>query len=149
MRQITIRLVIDVVSALETETLTGHLYMFDNNRLHGSLNQNTGSLATAVAPGDQIIWSVVPIECEAYAALSAIDVPAEFCEVTKSTYPGTNVSYWIGVVKQPVDDLPYALTFELGTKSTTMRTDGSSRLINANGKGQSHKPATETSEIAA
>lgn len=149
MRQITIRLVVDVVSVLETESLTRHLFMFDNNRLHGSIDQNTSHLATAVAPGDQIIWSVVPIECEAYAALSAVDVPAEFVEVTKNTYPGTNVSYWTGVVKKPVGDLSYGLTFELGTRTNTVSTDRTSRLIDANGVQRSSTKNSETSETAA
>ncbi|QIG95540.1 hypothetical protein [Bradyrhizobium sp. 6(2017)] len=131
MKAISVRMVVDVLAALETDTLAGSLYMIDNNRLGGSRNQATAALATAVAPGDRIIWTLVPIECETHAAVRAIELPAEICEVRRETYPGSDISFWVGSVKQPVGNLPYVLTLELGSRTRTLHNGTDARLIEA------------------
>ncbi|MGY4566974.1 hypothetical protein [Bradyrhizobium sp. USDA 3256] len=130
-KTINILLVVDVVAALEADTLAGSLYMIDDNRLGGSRNQATAGLATSVAPGDEIIWTLLPIECENHAAIRAIKLPAEICEVRRETYPESDVSYWVGTVKQPVGDLPYGLTLELGSRMRTLDNGTDARLIDA------------------
>ncbi|WP_375791426.1 hypothetical protein ACE102_47590 (plasmid) [Bradyrhizobium sp. vgs-9] len=131
MKTINVRMVVDAVAALEANTLAGLLYMIDDNRLGGSRNQATAGLATAVTPGDRIIWTLLPIECETHAAVRAIELPAEICEVRRETYPESDVSYWVGSVKQPVGDLPYRLALELGSRTRTLDKGADPRLIDA------------------
>ncbi|GAA2236832.1 MULTISPECIES: hypothetical protein [Kitasatospora] len=47
-QQLAIIVLVDVGSALESRTLTGNTYLFDNMKLQGSVNQGTGELVTAV-----------------------------------------------------------------------------------------------------
>lgn len=131
MKTINVRMVVDVVGALEADTLAGHLYMIDDNRLGGSRDQATAALATATTPGDRIIWTLLPIECETHAAIGAIELPAQICEVRRETYPGSDICYWVGLVKQPVGDLLYGLTLELGSRTRTLTKGADARLINA------------------
>ncbi|UFW91941.1 hypothetical protein BjapCC829_48970 (plasmid) [Bradyrhizobium barranii] len=129
MKTINVRMVVNVAAALEADTLAGLLYMIDDNRLGGSRNQATAELATAVAPGDRIIWTILPIECETHAAVRALELPAEICEVRRETYRESDVTYWVGSVKQPVGDLPYRLTLELGSRTRTLDKGANPRLI--------------------
>ncbi|WP_445219627.1 hypothetical protein ACKWRH_05425 [Bradyrhizobium sp. Pa8] len=131
MRTINIRMVVDVIGALEADTLAGSLYMIDDNRLGGSRNQATAGLATAVAPGDWIIWTLLPIECETHVAVRAIELPPDICELERKTYRDSDISYWRGEVKQSVGDLPYGLTLELGSRARTLSKGAEARLIEA------------------
>ncbi|TKA09573.1 hypothetical protein [Actinacidiphila oryziradicis] len=47
-QQLAIILLVDVGNALASRTLEGNTYLFDNMKLHGSENQGTGDLVTAV-----------------------------------------------------------------------------------------------------
>ncbi|MEV8016963.1 hypothetical protein AB0O76_11555 [Streptomyces sp. NPDC086554] len=47
-QQLAIIVLVDVGNALESNTLDGNTYLFDNMKLHGSTNQGTGDLVTAV-----------------------------------------------------------------------------------------------------
>jgi hypothetical protein len=129
---INVKSIIDVVGALDDNTLAGNCYLYDDNRRGGSLNQGTHKLATAVKKGDQIIWTVTPMECEAYADITAINVPHDICEVKRYTYDGTAIVYWLGTVKEAVDDLPYSITLNVGSHSFSMTCDHGSRLIKGN-----------------
>ncbi|KYH01488.1 hypothetical protein [Bradyrhizobium sp. DOA1] len=131
MSTINIRIVVDVVGALEADTLAGSLYMIDDNRLGGSRNQATAELATAVAPGDWIIWTLLPIECETHAAVRAIELSPDICELERKTYRDSDISYWRGKVKQSVGNLPYGLTLELGSRTRTLNNGAHARLIDA------------------
>jgi hypothetical protein len=126
---ISIKAIIDVVGALSSGTLSDSLHLFDDNRRGGSNNQGTYRLATAVKKGDQILWTIAPLECEAYAEITAIALPADICEVTRQTYPGTAIAYWIGTVKETVEDLPYSITMSLGHAGFSLTSDYGPRLI--------------------
>ncbi|MGK4580098.1 hypothetical protein [Kitasatospora sp. HPMI-4] len=47
-QQLAIIVLVDVGNALESRTLDGNTYLFDNMKLQGSLNQGSGELVTAV-----------------------------------------------------------------------------------------------------
>ncbi|MFG2497941.1 hypothetical protein ACGFSB_06945 [Streptomyces sp. NPDC048441] len=47
-QQLAIIVLVDVGHALESETLDGNTYLFDNMKLQGSTNQGTGDLVTAI-----------------------------------------------------------------------------------------------------
>jgi hypothetical protein len=126
---ISIKAIIDVVKALTSGTLSDSVHLFDDNRRGGSSNQGTYRLATAVKKGDQILWTIAPLECEAYAEITAITLPPDICEVTRQTYPGTSIAYWIGTVKETVEDLPYSITMNLGHAGFSLTSDYGPRLI--------------------
>jgi hypothetical protein len=129
---INVKSIIDVVGALDDNTLKGNCYLYDDNRRGGSRNQGTHKLATAVKKGDQIIWTVTAMECEAYADITAINVAQDVCEVKRHTYEGTAIVYWLGTVKEDVDNLPYSITLNVGSHSSSMTCDHGSRLIKGN-----------------
>lgn len=129
MKMVNIRIIMDPANALETGSLAGNLWMVDDNRLSGSFNEGTRQLATAVAPGDQIVWTVLPIECETHVALHDIDIDPKICDVQQKFYPGTQVAYWVGTVKAHVGELPYGLVFEMGSRTRLMSNDNATRLV--------------------
>ncbi|WP_394428357.1 hypothetical protein [Streptomyces sp. SGAir0957] len=47
-QQLAIIVLVDIGNALETNTLQGNTYLFDNMKLHGSEGQGTGDLVTAI-----------------------------------------------------------------------------------------------------
>ncbi|KUF16781.1 hypothetical protein [Streptomyces silvensis] len=47
-QQLAIIVLVDIGNALETNTLEGNTYLFDNMKLHGSEGQGTGDLVTAI-----------------------------------------------------------------------------------------------------
>jgi hypothetical protein len=126
---INIKSIIDVVGALEDNMLKENFYLYDDNRRNGSTRQGTQELATAVKKGDQIVWTVTPMECEAYADISAITLPSAICEVKRYTYAGTAIAYWLGTVKEAVDNLPYSITLKVGNHSVSMTCENGPRLI--------------------
>lgn len=128
---INIKSIIDVVGALEDNNLEGNFYLYDDNRRGGSLNQGTYQLATAARRGDQILWTITPMECEAYADITAINFAPEICEIKRYNYTGTAIAYWIGTLKEEVDDLAYSITLNVGSHSVVMTCVNGPRLISA------------------
>jgi len=128
---ISIRAVIDVVGALATGSLSGNLYLLDTNRANGSTGIGTESLRTRVRKGDQVLWTALPLECEAFASIEDIVVDKEFCMVESRTYPGTDVSYWIGTVKRDTEIATYYIKFKLGTRMEAMTTASPAFLVGA------------------
>jgi hypothetical protein len=129
---ITIKAVVDTVAALASDDLAGQVYLMDNNRLNGSTHEGTEVLKTAVKNGDEIIWVVALLECEASVRITRIDIDKEFCEPKPNVYEGTNVTYWLGVIKKDLDgDVPYNLGFHLASKTEEMIMPSSPCLIRA------------------
>src|SRR5262249_37597397 len=119
------------VGALATRSLQGNLYLLDTNRAGGSTGLGTEELRTRVQGGDQILWTVLPLECEAYVSIDDIMIDKEVCEPVQKTYPGTDISYWVGTIKK--DDTgvtTYQISFKLGTRTDPMTTALSPALVN-------------------
>lgn len=128
----TIASVIDVVGALATDSLNGQVYFMDTNKANGSTNQGTENLRTAVSKGDRLVWTVIFLECEAYAAIDDIIIDKDYCEPKKETYEGTDVSYWVGIVKKDVTLTPYSIKFKVGTRDEPIATASSLCLVGKN-----------------
>lgn len=128
MTDITIRLVIDVIGALESGVLAPNVYLFDNNRRGGSTGHGTAALDTSAAVGDRLIWTIAPMECGTYCEIAAIDLPEALCTVKREVFAGTNVSYWTGAVFGHVDDLPYTIALGIGHYGLTMTLENGPRL---------------------
>jgi hypothetical protein len=122
---ISITAVVDVVGALATRGLSGNLYLLDTNKTGGSTGIGTEELKTKVKKGDQLLWTVLPLECEAYASIDDIMIDSAVCEVEQRTYPGTDISYWAGTVKKDIDAIPYQISFKLGTRIEPITTASS------------------------
>jgi hypothetical protein len=130
---ISISAVVDVVGALATRSMSGNLYLLDTNRAGGSTGIGTEELRTKVQEGDQLLWTVLPLECEAYVSIDDIVIDREVCEPERKTYPGTDISYWTGTVKKGrAGDTPYQITFKVGTRTDPMTTVSSPVLISGN-----------------
>ncbi|NEQ79029.1 MAG: hypothetical protein F6K26_01815 [Moorea sp. SIO2I5] len=122
-KTITIASVIDVVGALATDSLMGQVYFTDTEKASGARGHWTENLKTIVSVGDELVWTVVPLECEAYAAIDAIIIDREYCEPEKIFYEGTDVSYWTGKVKKNVVQyIPYTIKFLVGTRADSIPT---------------------------
>jgi hypothetical protein len=126
---ITILCLLDVVGALSEQTLTTNLYLFDNNKANGSSGEGTGQLKTKVKAGDTLIWTIVALEPESYAAISAITIDPAVCTPVQRMYPESDVSYWEALVLKVVPETPYRITFEIGTKKQPLETEITPTLI--------------------
>lgn len=129
-RPISITAVVDCVGALASRDMSGNLYLYDTNKAGGSTGFGTGSLATRVSRGDQLVWSVLALECEAFVSLAGVLIDADVCEPVRKVFPGTDVSYWIGTVKKDTTTaVPYRLSFTLGTRTEPITTTPSLTLV--------------------
>ncbi|MFZ1026074.1 MAG: hypothetical protein WAN66_07630 [Limnoraphis robusta] len=128
-KTITIASVIDVVGALATDSLNGQVYFMDSNKANGSTEQGTENLKTMVQKGDRLVWTVIFLECEAYAAIDDIIIDKDYCEPKKEFYEGTDVSYWIGTVKKDVTMTRYSVKFQVGTRAEPIETTSSLCLV--------------------
>ena len=127
---ITISAVVDVVGALATGSLSGNVYLVDTNRENGSTGLGTEELRTAVRKGDELLWTVLPLECEAYVAIDDIVMDKSICAPARKVYPGTDVAYWVGTVKKEAGAAtPYDIKFKLGTRIDPMTTATASYLV--------------------
>ncbi len=124
--QLRIVAVVDVVTALATEALDGALWLLDSNKDGGSTGEGTGRLTTTVQEGDELVWTTMSLECEAYAAIDAVEIDAAYCDVSRETYPGTDIAYWLGrILKDPgTSTVPYKLRFALGSRVVPMSLSG-------------------------
>jgi hypothetical protein len=124
METIAIVSVVDVAAALAADTLTGSIYLMDNNKANGSTDEGSEVLKTKVRKGDQLVWVCVPLECEAHVSITAVDIDEkyrEYCNPTQGTYPGTNVVYWLGEIRKDLEvAIPYNLKFQLGSRKSDM-----------------------------
>ncbi|MDN3354379.1 hypothetical protein [Actinomadura sp. DC4] len=129
-RPISITAVIDPVAALAAGTVRGNLYLYDTNKTGGSTGLGGEELRTRVRKGDQLLWNTLPLECETYAAISAILIDAEICEPKQKVYPGTDISYWSATVKRDLTEpVPYRIQFRLGTVTEPITTETSPALV--------------------
>lgn len=123
-RPISIAAVIDVVGALATGALHRNLYLYDTGKAAGSTGHGTEQLRTVVRAGDQLLWSAIPLECEAYLAIDAVEIDPSVCEPIRKIYPGTDISYWTGTVKKDaIPATPYRIAFLLGSRTEPMVTE--------------------------
>lgn len=116
-KTISILSIIDVVSALAEGTLERNIYLLDNNKVNGSLDEGTSELKTKVKSGDVLVWTVSPIEPEVYVGITDITMDNEYCEPLKQFYEGTDVAYWVGKVKKDMDQLQYQAKYKVGTRA--------------------------------
>ncbi|RJF75406.1 hypothetical protein D4Q52_09485 [Rhodopseudomonas palustris] len=133
MNTIAIVSVVDVVGALAANDLTGSFYLFDDNKSKGSRDEGTEALQTRVSKGDQVVWTSIPLECEAYISISGVEIDKkykDYCDVRKDVYPGTNVVYWLGEIRKELDGpIPYTLKFKLGSHKGEFAISTSPALI--------------------
>ncbi|MFD0415041.1 hypothetical protein [Streptomyces sp. NPDC127108] len=129
-RPISITAVVDCVGALATGSVHGNLYLYDTNKAGGSTGLGTEELRTRVRRGDQILWSVLVLECEAYAAIDEVLIDPDVCEPVRKVYPGTDIAYWIGTVKKDdVQDLSYQIRFKFGSRDEPITSTLSPSLV--------------------
>jgi hypothetical protein len=115
MSQVAIKLVIDVVGALESGSMSGNIFALDTNRRGGSLGNGTDALQTAVSRGSEITWMIAPLECEAFVSLDAIVADKAVVEPVRQQFPGSAITYWTGTVKKAAHPASYDLVFTIGS----------------------------------
>ncbi|MFE7525103.1 hypothetical protein ACFU7Y_05215 [Kitasatospora sp. NPDC057542] len=129
-RPISITAVVDCVGMLASQSTHGHLYLYDTNKAGGSADLGTEELRTKVRAGDQLLWNVLALECEAFVAIDGIVIDPEVCEPVRKVYPGTDVAYWTGTVKKDATSpVPYRIRFRLGTQVEPITTTASPVLV--------------------
>ncbi|MFD9791573.1 hypothetical protein ACFWXK_11560 [Streptomyces sp. NPDC059070] len=129
-RPISITAVVDCVGVLATGSVHGQLYLYDTNKAGGSTGFGTEELRTRVRRGDQLLWNVLALECEAYVSIDDIVVDREVCEPERRVYPGTDVAYWIATVKKDgITSVPYQIKFKVGTRTEAFTAPVSASLV--------------------
>ena len=120
----TIRVIVvtDVVMALAAGTLDDALWLVDSNKRGGSAGGGTRHLQTAVRKGDELLWTVMALECEAFVSIEAIEIDAAYCEVTSGFYEGTDIRFWRGTIREDPGSavVPYNLALKLGSRRGVM-----------------------------
>ncbi len=119
MSKVLIKVFVDVLSALYSDSLEGNICGFDTNRFHGSQGFGGPELSTAVHAGDQVFWTPIALECEAPIALKGIEFQS----------PGFSASFVdrmdFHILQTTVPDFstiePYTLHFTFGNHGRTMQ----------------------------
>jgi hypothetical protein len=118
MSTVSVTAVVDCVAALATRSLDGNLYLYDTNKAGGSTGFGTQEPQTRVREGDEVLWTVHPLECEAYVAIDGILIDPDVCTPEEKVYEGTDISYWTGTVKQDArGSFPYQIRLRIGTRT--------------------------------
>jgi len=129
-RPISITSIVDCVGSLATGTLHENLYLLDSNRAGGSTGQGTPALRTRVSRGDRLLWTVITLECEAFAAIEDIRIDTGVCRPERHTYPDSDVAYWTATVaRDDIGLVPYEITFRIGPGEASMTTPVPPALI--------------------
>jgi len=131
MKTISILSVVDVVGALADDNLSGNVHLMDNNKANGSHDQGTESLKTVVKKGDNLVWTTLPLECEAYASIEGVLIDKDYCDPQQATYKDTAITYWSGTVKRNLNGaaIPYRLKFQVGNRLELMSTSATPYLV--------------------
>lgn len=118
MRDVVVKLYIDVLDVLQRGSIEGALFGFDNGGADGSHGFGTDRLATAVGARESVVWAVNSLECEAYVNIEAIELPdwmeAEHVRVNDH-------DYWRARVIGEPSDVTYAMTFAIGRYGKRIR----------------------------
>ncbi|SFW85816.1 hypothetical protein [Chitinophaga sancti] len=128
-RTITIMSLIDVIGALAEDSMKANVYLFDNNKSKGSVNEGTGRLKTKVKAGDTLFWTLMSLEPESFAEISNISIDPEICRLEKKKYPQSDVVFWEGEVLKEAASTPYKITFEIGYQKQKFETEENPELI--------------------
>lgn len=118
MRDVVVKLYIDVLDVLQSGRIEGALFGFDNGGADGSHGFGTDHLATAVAQGETVVWAVNSLECEAYVNLEEIELP-DWMEVEHVR--ANDHDYWLARVVGEPSAASYALTFAIGRYGRRIR----------------------------
>lgn len=133
-RTITIVSIVDVVGVLASGSFADSFYLIDNNRMGGSTGEGSDSLITKARPGDRMVWISMTLECEAFASITDIAIEPErqqYCNPQSYIYPNTNVVCWVAYIDEAAAgaEIPYNLTFKLGSRKQPMTTSSWPKLI--------------------
>lgn len=107
---VVVKLFVDVLAALYQGQLAGNVFGFDSNRPYGSSGQGGDRTATVVHPGDQLLWSSLSLECEAFVDIVAIRVPGAAATVRQ--FQGSQ--FWSTRVPPLAGPTHYRVSLELG-----------------------------------
>jgi hypothetical protein len=129
MKTITVNCLVDVVAALSDDTLTGNLFLTDDNRPPGEPRRASDMLTTAVKAGDVLVWVCQVLDIETQVSIEGIwGMPADVCAPALAHLPNTDAWYWWGAVQRDFTDVvPYWLYFKVEGRS--MRAPLTSSLI--------------------
>ncbi len=118
---ISIIALVDVIGTLAEDSLKGNIYLFDNNRLNGSVGEGTDNLMTKLKFDSNaeinLVWNIASIEPESFACISQVVVNKEYIKVEKKNYNNSDIIYWKGSVKKNFDKLSYQLFIKVGTRN--------------------------------
>jgi hypothetical protein len=132
MKKTTIMTLIDVVGTLSDDSLNENLYLIDDNKSNGSLDEGTDALKTAVKKGDIITWTVFSLEPESYTAVNKIEIDPQYCVPAMKFFPNSDVSYWEGTILKDLENVQYSLYVTAGNSDTEYKTSNGPFFIGAN-----------------
>lgn len=121
MRNVLVKLYIDVLEVLQGDRIAGALFAFDTYSAHGSVHLGTDRLQTAVGPDDILNWAVSSLECEAYVNIVDLELPA-WLRAERVTVRDRD--YWRAHVVGTPEPATYAVTFAIGRYGKRMRHAG-------------------------
>jgi hypothetical protein len=118
MSDVLIKVFVDVLSALYSDSLEGNVYGFDTHLSHGSQGFGGQELVTSVHSGDKIFWSAISLECEAPITLSGVEFHSEEFSSVPVQQNGLHV---MQMITPEITSLqPYTLHFTFGKHGKEM-----------------------------
>lgn len=118
MADVLIKVFVDVLSALYSDSLDGNVYGFDTHLSHGSQGFGGQDLVTLVSPGDQVFWSAISLECEAPITLSGVEFHSEEFASVPIHHNGLQMMQMI--TPEFTSPQPYTLHFTFGKSGKEM-----------------------------
>ncbi|MCE6976817.1 hypothetical protein EI534_05135 [Pseudomonas frederiksbergensis] len=116
MKEINVLIVVDVENALVTNDLGGNVYLIDNNKNSGSVDEGQDELVTACCNGQIINWSVVGVVAENQVEIyqfSGNMISDKICLPQKT--PSLGRTNWQGGVNDttPGDKVQYSVDLQM------------------------------------
>jgi hypothetical protein len=119
MKEINVLIVVDVENALVTNDLGGNVYLIDNNKNSGSVDEGQDELVTACCNGQIINWSVVGVVAENQVEINGFtgDMTHDNICVPQKT-PSLGRTNWQGSVNdtKPGDKVQYSVDLLMNGK---------------------------------
>jgi len=121
MKEVSVLIVVDVENALVTGDLGGNVYLIDNNKNSGSVDEGKNELITACSNGQLINWSVVGVVAANQVEINNFSgdmMKDKICLPEKT--PSQGRTYWQGRVNDTTvgDKVQYSVELLMNGKHT-------------------------------
>ncbi|HEX4494045.1 MAG TPA: hypothetical protein VIE43_00125 [Thermoanaerobaculia bacterium] len=119
---VDVLIVVDVEGALAAKNLNGNVYMVDTNKFFGSYTEGGEELVTTVSNGENIVWSISPVDPATSVTISGFNGNAIGQQIAPVAQPDGS---WFSQVSVPINSsgTQYQYSVNLTFEGTTLGFD--------------------------